>query len=150
MTDTKAQTVRAFLRGESAEASRFEVEEYGGVPCIIGYGWAIYAADLRDQPEGPDAVVLFGDGYKSDNSHVGWAGYSPTTTTHIHDIKSGIGKEGVPYVVADVRPQRTAIKHDTGTKTIQSGKASERLAALAESFGVEPQDTPRYYYQKEA
>jgi len=151
MTTSKEATIAAFLRGESEQAFRMESTTYAGVPCIIGYGWAAYAADLRECGPGPDAVVLYGDGHASLGTDVGWAGYSGTTTTHIHDIKAKLStpRYGGEYRVADARPAAASTLRHRGEQAGATpvSASTSTLGTLAEVHDRSPMDTPRYAYE---
>jgi hypothetical protein len=152
MTTSKEHAIAAFLRGEPAQASRMESTTYAGVPCIIGSGWAVYAADLRECGPGPDAIVLYGDGHANLGTDLGWSGYSNSTTTHIHDIKAKLStpRYGGRYRVADARPAATSTLRHRGEQadaTPVSGSTSS-LGTLAGVHGRSPMDTPRYAYEK--
>lgn len=89
-----------FLAGAtSGQGWNMRVTMINGLSSIVGYGWAVYAMDV------PGRKVVFGDGFKTDNTHVGWAGYSNTTTQHIHQILSAFDDRGVDYTVVDLRPE---------------------------------------------
>ncbi|WP_283751571.1 hypothetical protein, partial [Bacillus cereus] len=64
MTEKNATVANRFVEGgTTGRASRFEIGVLGGYRCIVGYGWAVYAAFPID-----GKYALFGDGYKTDNS----------------------------------------------------------------------------------
>ena len=134
MTESKQTVINRYIEGGTrGTASRFEIKLLNGYRCIVGYGWAIYAAYPID-----GEYVLFGDGYKTDSTNVGWAGYSGTTTQHIQEIKSGFEVEGAPYTVADTRPTTSDLEQD----------AAYDLPTVVEENEVEPLDTTGYYYRQ--
>jgi hypothetical protein len=58
----------------------------------------VYAAEVND-----GQYALFGDGYASHNTDVGWAGYSGQTTQHLQELKGMFEEHDVPYTVVDYR-----------------------------------------------
>lgn len=87
-----------FLADRDGKASRMRSTTVDDYRCIVGYGWAVYAVDMGD------FVALFGDGYATHDTDVGWAGYSGSTTGHLQDIKRVMGDDQIPFKVIDARP----------------------------------------------
>jgi hypothetical protein len=132
MTLAKEDMIQRFLDGEeSGSASREEIDVVEGWRCIIGYGWAVYAADLGEK------FALFGDGYKSKGTDVGWAGYSGQTTQHLQEIKAALETGGHEYVVVD----QAVTKLEIGNRTHTPAEAAEKNQ-------VEKRETTGYLYRQ--
>lgn len=128
-------------RGDRGEASRMRIDTIDGTRVVIGYGWAIYAAWV----EGWDEFLLFGDGYASDDTDVGWAGYSGPTTGHIQKIKGALEFHDVDFTVVDARPS-TRTRGGEGHVV----RDADGLYELASENAVDPQEYTGYFYRKEA
>lgn len=103
--DASREQLRTLVRGGAATATEQVLfstddpshdEEPQQYRCIIGYGHAVYAAEVND-----GQYALFGDGYASHNTDVGWAGYSGQTTQHLQELKGMFEEHDVPYTVVD-------------------------------------------------
>ena len=134
MTISKRELIERFLDGDDSipDASRERVQllvrggpsavEYAQkYRCIIGYDHAVYAAEVNE-----GQYALFGDGYATHNTDVGWAGYSGQTTQHLQEIKGMFEEHDVPYTVVD---KRLSVAHIT---------AGESLAGIVLSHETEP------------
>lgn len=132
MTLSKTDLIERFLSGATAgRASREEIKAINGYRCIVGYGWAVYAADLVGE------YALFGDGYKTRGTHVGWAGYSGTTTGHLQEIKGVLEAKDAPYrVVGGALTESKLAKGDFD------------LEAYVEENEVEPREATGYLYRQ--
>lgn len=136
MSMSKRKLLERFLAGgDSGTASRLSLREIDGVRCVVGYNWAVYAADLGD------GVALFGDGYKSNGDNVGWAGYSSNgqSTQHMQEIKGMLHEHGVPYVVVDAQLRCG--------KTLRGGPQIgdvDDLDAFVREHEVDPRDGTGY------
>lgn len=132
MTLANRDLIERFLDGrESGKASRMEIRTRDGYRLLVGYGWAIYAADLGDK------FALFGDGYKTNDTHVGWAGYSGTTTGHLQDIKRMLEERDEEYIVVDHQTEYNDFNLDAFD-----------IEERAEAEEVEPRETTGYLYRQ--
>lgn len=132
MTIAKSTMIQRFLHGNhTGKASREELRLLNGTLCVVGYGWAVYAADLGDR------YVLFGDGYKTRGNNVGWAGYSGTTTAHLQEIKGAFEERGVDYVVVDFRLE---------DQDVLDSEFS--FAEIIEEYQVEKRESTGYLYRQ--
>lgn len=132
MTLSNDAMIQRFLEGVNiASASRMQVQTIESIRCIVGYGHAVYCAEAGGQ------YALFGDGYATDGSAVGWSGYSGPTTKHIQRIKGWLETNREDYVVVDRRPQTDDIDDE-------DWNVSKMIAEDA----VEAQEYTGYYYQR--
>lgn len=139
MTTTNENLAERFVRGDgSGEASRMEICVIGDTRYILGYGWAVYAAAT------PGAYYLFGDGYKTDDTNVGWSGYSSTTTKHIQIIKAALETFAGDFAVVDKRVEASDL-HKRSPEEIPA-----YLNNLKVAEEVEPLDYTGYRYRREA
>jgi len=131
MTLSNHDLIERFLAGCSdGRAARMEIETINGVRCIVGYGWAVYAADMGD------TIALFGDGYRTEGDNVGWAGYSGTTTGHLQEIKGAMVETDRKFAVADYAFEVSELRD--GTPPDQIVREQE----------VEPRDYTGHLYRK--
>lgn len=132
MTLPKDELIARFLDGGTAgTASNMEIRTINGYRCIVGYGWAVYAADLIGE------YALFGDGYKTTETHVGWAGYSGTTTQHLQEIKGALEATDEPFRVVDEPLTMSNLRDD-----------ELDLEAFTAKHEVEPRETTGYLYKQ--
>lgn len=137
MTLRNDKLAERFVRGaDTGQASRMRIETINDVRYVEGYGWALYAA------ASPGGYYLFGDGHKTDNTNVGWAGYSSTTTNHIQILKRALVNKGVNFAVVDKR-----VESDELLSTAPEAVAG-LLNELKQEHEVEPNDYTGYHYKK--
>lgn len=139
MTLSNADLAKRFVTGGTGSANRMEIREVDGVRVVVGYGWAVYAATSPGV-----GYVLFGDGYATDNSNVGWAGYSSTTTKHLQTLKGALEEHARDFTVVDV--ELTTRSKGFGRPEIDDVSLTELMSEHA----VEPREATGYYYRQKA
>lgn len=135
---TKEQLFREFAEGESqyGSASNTAIQMIADRRVLVGYGYAVYALDLSGVGDVAADFALFGDGYASDNSAVGWAGYSGTTTQHLQEIKAALEAVDAEFAVVDRR--------------LETGQLDDvSVAELIEERAVEPQEYTGHLYRRD-
>jgi len=138
MTLRNDELAERFVRGaESGSASRMEIKTLNDTRYVLGYGWAVYAAVT------PGNYYLFGDGYKSDRSNVGWAGYSGTTTKHIQVLKRALEDAAGRYSVLDYRLEESEIT-DMAPEAVPV-----HLNGIHRAHGQEPLEYTGYLYRRD-
>lgn len=133
MTIAKSVMIDRFLHGiPNEKASREEVESVNNLVSIVGYGWAIYAVKFGHE------VLLFGDGYKTKKTNVGWAGYSGQTTQHLQEIKGALEETNKNYTVVDYQLRKSELENFENPH--------EELSQIVEENEVEARDGTGYTY----
>jgi hypothetical protein len=137
MTLTNDTLAERFVRGHaSGSSSRMSLARVDDVTVVVGYGWAVYAA------KSPGRYYLFGDGYASDSTAVGWSGYSSTTTKHIQTIKAALEEFAGDYSVVDHRLEMSELVSSPPEA------AAAYLDELKREHGTEPLEYTGYHYMK--
>lgn len=86
---------------ESGTASNMKIEtDRNGDRVIVGYGHAIYAGELDGK------LYVFGTRNQGQlpGGHIGWGGYSVSTTGQLGNVQTGIRKTGRSFELVDCRP----------------------------------------------
>lgn len=150
MTVAKHDLIESYLdQHPSGDASREEIERIAGRRCIVGYGWAVYVTETPDM-DGID-YALFGDGYKSDGTNVGWAGYSGTTTQHLQEIKAALEARDASYAVVDAQMRSArgwAARGGRGDRPALSEIPDEDFRAFVRTHRVEKREYTGHFYRK--
>lgn len=100
---------------ESGTASNLKITtDRNGDRIILGYGHAIYAAEVDG------SIYVFGTRNKGQagRSHLGWGGYSVSTTHQLGKIQAGIRKSGREFTVVDSRP-RTRVTSPNAREAVE-------------------------------
>lgn len=143
MTLSNDELARRFVAGDATgKACNMEIAKLGEYRAVIGYSWAVYACELPD--DHPADVALFGDGYATDSTAVGWAGYSGTTTGHLQILKAALEDAGVPFAVVDSRVKRGW----SGTGADKRFRDIDALGEYVDGDTVEKQGYTGYLYRK--
>jgi len=145
MTLSNEEFARRFVHADMIDtlnpprANKMELVGVDGLLLVVGYGWAVYAC--RDAAGN---FYLFGDGYATDGSNVGWAGYSSTTTKHLQYLKSALEAADRNCRVIDSRLQLSDIE-DCGPDK----RPAVLVTDLLYDHEVEPLDYTGYLYRKD-